>query len=60
MFTLFFGGLKRPESACPDGQFQPEPGRMVAAGVVVGEGLAYWANAVRLARPLVARQQFLP
>ena len=33
---------------------------MVAAGVVVGEGLAYWADAVRLARPLVARQQFLP
>ncbi|MCE2508649.1 MAG: DEAD/DEAH box helicase [Nitrosopumilaceae archaeon] len=34
--------------------------RTVAAGVMVGEDLAYWANAVRLAGSLVARQQFLP
>ncbi len=32
----------------------------LAAGVVVGEDLAYWAEAVRLAGSLVARQQFLP
>ena len=34
--------------------------RTVAAGVVVGEDLAYWADVVRLAGSLVARQQFLP
>jgi len=32
----------------------------LAAGVVVGADLAYWAGALRLAGSLVARQQFLP
>ena len=34
--------------------------RTVAPGVVAGEDVAYWADAVRLAGSLVARQQFLP
>jgi SNF2 family DNA or RNA helicase len=32
----------------------------LAPGVVVGKTLAFWANALRLAGALVARQQFLP
>ena len=34
--------------------------RVAAAGVMVGADLSYWADAVRLAGSLVARQQFLP
>ena len=34
--------------------------RIAAAGVIVGADLAYWADAVRFAGSLVARQQFLP
>ncbi len=34
--------------------------RTLAAGVVVGSDLAYWAEALRFAGSLVARQQFLP
>ena len=34
--------------------------RTVAAGVLVGADLAYWADALRFAGSMVARQQFLP
>ena len=34
--------------------------RTLAAGVIVGADLAYWAEALRLAGSMVARQQFLP
>ena len=34
--------------------------RTLAAGVIVGSDLAYWAEALRLAGSMVARQQFLP
>ena len=34
--------------------------RTLAAGVIVGSDLAYWAEALRFAGSLVARQQFLP
>ena len=34
--------------------------RTVAPGVLVGADLAYWAEALRLAGSMVARQQFLP
>jgi SNF2 family DNA or RNA helicase len=34
--------------------------RTLAAGVIVGEDLAYWTAAMRLAAALVARQHFLP
>ena len=34
--------------------------RTLAAGVVVGQDLAYWATALRLAGSLVARQRYLP
>ena len=34
--------------------------RTLAAGVIVGSDLAYWAEALRFAGSMVARQQFLP
>ena len=34
--------------------------RTLAAGVIVGTDLAYWAQALRFAGSMVARQQFLP
>ena len=34
--------------------------RTLAAGVIVGSDLAYWAEALRFAGSIVARQQFLP
>ena len=34
--------------------------RTLAAGVIVGADLAYWAEVLRLAGSMVARQQFLP
>ena len=34
--------------------------RTLAAGVIVGADLAYWAEALRFAGSMVARQQFLP
>ena len=34
--------------------------RMLAAGVIVGVDLAYWAEALRFAGSMMARQQFLP
>ena len=33
---------------------------MLAAGVIAGQDLAFWATALRLAGSLVARQQYLP
>ena len=34
--------------------------RTLAAGVIVGADLAYWAEVLRFAGSMVARQQFLP
>ena len=34
--------------------------RMLAAGVIVGVDLAYWAEVLRFAGSMMARQQFLP
>ena len=34
--------------------------RTLAAGVIVGRDLAYWAEALRFAGSMVARQQYLP
>ena len=33
---------------------------MLAAGVIVGVDLAYWAEVLRFAGSMMARQQFLP